>query len=134
MQIHEELGRRRERQVQPHGAVLGGRSRVSHTRSCQCALRDENSPGETVRGTGITDNYWKLFLRPRDARKTSRCKTEISKCTAFFQTRYAWPAGSEEANGVEELKELDRNTLDTNEICYINGMIFFFFFFFQLRR
>lgn len=43
----------------------------------------------------------------------------ILKC----QTRYAWPERSE----MEELKELERNALDTNEICYINGMFFFFF-------
>jgi len=60
VQIYEELGWRRERQVQSHGVVLGRRSRVSHTRSCQRALRDENPPGEIVRGTEITDN-WDLF-------------------------------------------------------------------------
>lgn len=43
----------------------------------------------------------------------------------ILKTRYAWPEGSEVEEGVEELKELERNTLDTNKICYINGMIFF---------
>ncbi|XP_029161187.1 cysteine dioxygenase type 1 [Nylanderia fulva] len=43
------------------------------------------------------------------------------------ETRYAWPAKTEKEgvmieNG-EELKELERNTLDTNEICYINDSL-----------
>lgn len=38
------------------------------------------------------------------------------------ETRYAWPTNeaSKTEDGTEELKELERNTLDTNEICYIN--------------
>ncbi|XP_032683381.1 cysteine dioxygenase type 1 [Odontomachus brunneus] len=37
------------------------------------------------------------------------------------ETRYAWPETSETKDGMpEELRELERNILDTNEICYIN--------------
>ncbi|XP_012234926.1 cysteine dioxygenase type 1 [Linepithema humile] len=36
------------------------------------------------------------------------------------ETRYAWPTNFEAEENVEELKELERNTLETNEICYIN--------------
>ncbi|EFN89999.1 Cysteine dioxygenase type 1 [Harpegnathos saltator] len=40
------------------------------------------------------------------------------------ETRYAWPNLTSETEDnthtLEELRELDRNTLDTNEICYIN--------------
>ncbi|XP_031835963.1 cysteine dioxygenase type 1 [Nomia melanderi] len=39
------------------------------------------------------------------------------------ETRYAWPSKAgvnNESNEPEELKELDRTTLDVNEICYIN--------------
>ncbi|XP_014489512.1 PREDICTED: cysteine dioxygenase type 1 [Dinoponera quadriceps] len=39
------------------------------------------------------------------------------------ETRYAWPDTSKTEHGThssEELRELERNTLDTNEICYIN--------------
>ncbi|XP_015428569.1 PREDICTED: cysteine dioxygenase type 1 [Dufourea novaeangliae] len=39
------------------------------------------------------------------------------------ETRYAWPTKSEtndRTNEPEELKELEKNTLELNEICYIN--------------
>ncbi|XP_018046645.1 PREDICTED: cysteine dioxygenase type 1 [Atta colombica] len=39
------------------------------------------------------------------------------------ETRYAWPEGSEMKNDAEELKELKKNTLDINEICYINDSL-----------
>lgn len=57
-QIHEEPCRRRKRQVQSHGAVLGRGSRISHTRSCQRTLRDENSPRKTVRGKNEHFHLW----------------------------------------------------------------------------
>ncbi|KAH0952013.1 hypothetical protein HN011_006183 [Eciton burchellii] len=36
------------------------------------------------------------------------------------ETRYAWPSKSDAEKGVEKLRELERNTLGMNEICYIN--------------
>ncbi|KAL6423891.1 hypothetical protein ACFW04_010373 [Cataglyphis niger] len=39
------------------------------------------------------------------------------------ETRYAWPDNFQMEENVKELKELERNTLETNEICYINDTL-----------
>lgn len=47
------------------------------------------------------------------------------KTVTFPQTRYNWPKEcNDETEEPEELKELERNTLGLNEICYINGIIY----------
>lgn len=48
-----------------------------------------------------------------------------------MKTRYEWPSILENNDTTKEseneLKELERNTLGLNEICYINGIRYFLF-------